>query len=243
MQDKNVVLKQIILVTDGQSNIGGNPIDSAKEAYNKNIIVNTVGILNKGEKNNNAYDEVTNIAKAGGGHCEYTHIEYLYQTMKSLTIKTVNMTIQEAVNKQLKEIMGQGLESIEPSSRGKLLNYIEEFSGEIEISCCILMDCSGSMIKKIDEARYSILELMESFKNRKGRVNLAVIAFPGTKQENYEVIHDFEDELGNLKRNLYETKARGGTPTAPAINKAISIIEEYHMEFKEGIKELEESYA
>ena len=243
---KTAVLKQIILVTDGQSNIGGDPVLSAKHAYSKNIIVNTIGILNSEDSKDNAYDEVMNIARAGGGQYEYTHIDYLYQTMKSMTIKTVNQTIQQAVNKQLKEILGQGLEDIEPKSRGKLLNYIEEYSSEIEISCCILMDCSGSMSKKLDEARYSVLDLVESLSNRKGKANVALIAFPGRGTESCEVVHNFTEDINRLKANLYETKASGGTPTAPAIEKAISLIEEFCNNsclLDQGYEELEECYG
>jgi len=243
---KSGVLKQIILITDGQSNIGGDPVISAKNAYNKNIIVNTIGIVNNEDSNDKALDEIVSIAKAGGGQYEYTQINNLYQTMKSVTIKTINQTIQQAVNKQLKEIMGQGLENIEPASRNKLLKYIEEYSAEIEISCCILMDCSGSMNKKIDEARYSIMDLLDSFNYRKGKVNLAVIAFPGSKLENFEVIHSFSDDICKLKTSIYGTRASGGTPTAPAIEKAISLIEEYSSEsiiFEEEHMGLEKCYG
>ena len=128
MEDKVVVIKQIIVVTDGQSNMGGDPVTAAREAYCKDVIVNTIGITNEKQQDEKPLSEIINIAEAGGGVYEYTCIDELCQTMRSVTYQTVNKTIQEAVNKQLKEIIGQGLEDMTPASRSKILNYIDSYS-------------------------------------------------------------------------------------------------------------------
>lgn len=227
MKKKKPVIKQIILVTDGQSNTGGNPIDAAKRAFDRNIIVNTVGILDRNNQREEPIEEIVKIAKVGGGSYEYTYIEELYHTMQSLTYKTVNQTIQEAVNKQLKEIMGNGLDGMAPLERSKILNYIDSFSDEVRIRCCILMDASGSMNSKINSARYSILDLMNSFKGRKGKVDFAVIAFPGEKAQTCKTIYDFYNHEIDLERCLYEIKPKGGTPTAEAITFAVEMIENF----------------
>ncbi|MDR5659122.1 VWA domain-containing protein [Serpentinicella sp. ANB-PHB4] len=226
--EKDVLMRQIILVTDGQSNVGGDPVVSASKAFKKNIVVNTIGIVDKQDVNDQACDEINNIAKAGGGQYEHTFIDHLSYTMQSMTMKTVNQTIQEAVNSQLKELIGQELENMAPPTRSKLLDYVERFSEEVQIDCCILMDCSGSMAKKIDEARYSILDLMKSFKARKGKVNLAVVAFPGSGASNCEVIHHFTDNIAELENRIYRINAKGGTPTASAIDQAIDLIEAFN---------------
>ena len=43
------VLKQIILISDGQSNRGLNPVEAAKLALSKDIRVNTIGIVDTRE--------------------------------------------------------------------------------------------------------------------------------------------------------------------------------------------------
>ncbi|SNT23478.1 Ca-activated chloride channel family protein [Anaerovirgula multivorans] len=242
MDNKEVVIKQIIVVTDGESNVGGNPVDAAKEAYRKNIIVNTIGIVDQKQEDEKPLTEIIDIAEAGGGIYEYTYIDDLYQTMQSVTYKTVNRTIQEAVNKQLKEMIGQNLDDMTPASRSKILNYIDTYSDEIAIQCCILMDTSSSMANKILSARYSILDLIDSFKNRKGKVSTAVIAYPGEAREGYRLVLNFDEDLKELERRLYEVKTKGTTPTAPAIHYAMEIIEDYNnINHPEEILKLEDA--
>ncbi|SES93873.1 Ca-activated chloride channel family protein [Natronincola peptidivorans] len=227
MDNKEAVIKQIIVVTDGQSNVGGDPIAVAREANKKNIIVNTIGIVDEKQADEKPLTEIQDIAEAGGGTYEYTCIDDLYQTMQSVTYKTVNKTIQDAVNKQLKEIIGENLDDMAPVSRSKLLQYIDSYSDEVVMQCCILMDTSGSMAKKIQSARHSILDLMDTFKARKGRVDMALIAYPGEGREYFKLIHNFNDNIETLESRLYDIKTRGTTPTAPALDYAIKLMEEY----------------
>lgn len=227
MDSKEVVIKQVIVVTDGQSNVGGDPVAAAREAYSKDIIVNTIGIVDQKQQDEKPLAEIVDIAEAGGGIYEYTYIDELFQTMQSVTYKTVNRTIQEAVNKQLKEIIGQNLNDMNPASRSKILNYIDTYSDEVALQCCILLDTSGSMANKILSARYSILDLMESFKTRRGRIATAVIAYP-VKEQHCGLIFDFDEDLKDLEERLYTIKTQGTTPTAPAIYYAIELIESYN---------------
>ena len=223
MMEKEMGINQIILVTDGQSNTGGSPISAAKEAYNKNIIVNTIGLIGKNKEEEKPLAEIIDIAEAGGGIYEYTYIEELYQTMQSITYRTVNKTIQEAVNKQLGEMMGQGLDDIPPASRSKLLRYIDSFSDRIGLYCVIVLDTSASMGKKIPAARNSILDLLDSLKSRKGKVELGVVSYPG-KKEDSELIFNLGEKLDQLEERLYKIETRGVTPTAPAIYRATDLL-------------------
>lgn len=227
MDDRNTMIRQIILVTDGQSNVGGDPVVAARNAFNKNITVNTIGIINQKDQREEPFEEIVNIAQNGGGNYEYTYIDNLSQTMQSITYKTVNQTLQSIVNKQLKQIIGEDLNNMPPTERSKILNYIDSFSEEIAIQCCILLDCSGSMASKIHAARHSILDLISSFKGRKGKVELAIITFPGDTPESCEVVHHFYDDNSELERSLYKVKPKGGTPTAYAINYAAELIEQF----------------
>lgn len=238
MEIKEVIIKEMIIVTDGESNVGGNPVVAAKEALEKGIVVNTIGIVEQGKHKENSLVEIVEIAESGGGMYEYTYIEDLCQTLQSITYKTVNQTLQDTVNKQLREIMGQDLDAMTPDSRSKFLQYIDKFSDEVALKCCILLDVSGSMSNKIFSARHSILDLITSFKGRKGKVNLAVMTYPGEGGEHYKLIHNFGDNAADLEGKLYDIKTRGTTPTAPAIYYGIELMED-----KKEDLELEDAYS
>ncbi|KAB3532375.1 VWA domain-containing protein [Alkaliphilus pronyensis] len=218
MENNITMVKQIIVVTDGESNLGGDPVAAAKRAHSKDITISTIGILNSNCQKEKPFEEVANIAKAGGGYYEYTYIEDLSQTLHSLSYKTVSNTIQEAVNKQLKELIGNDINQMPPESRSKILNYIDEYSDDVAVCCCVLLDCSGSMTNKIHSARNSILDLMDSLKNRRGKLFLAILAYPGVRGTDSSILFDFEDNTVDIERSLYQMKPNGGTPTAAAID-------------------------
>lgn len=227
MDHKEASIKQLIVVTDGQSNLGGNPVLAAKKAFSQNIIVNTIGIIDQKQQEEKPYDEIVNIACAGGGQYELSYIELLAQTIQSLSHKTVTSTLQDAVNKQLREIMGTDLVEMAPDSRSKILNYIDEYADEIMVYCCILLDCSGSMAPKIQAARRSIMDLLDSFNSRRGKVHIAVIGYPDEGGGGCRLLHNFGDDPQGLERSLYKIKPKGGTPTAAAIEYGIRLIKEY----------------
>ncbi len=215
--------------------MGGDPVLAAKMALSQGITVNTVGIIAQNQQEEKPFEEIVNIARAGGGQYEYSYIEALSQTIQSLSYKTVSSTLKEAVNKQLKEIIGSDLSEMAPDSRGKILNYIDDYSEAITIYCCILLDCSGSMTSKIQAARHSIMDLVESFRGRKGIVHMAVVGFPGEGKGRSTILQNFGENPQQLERSLYKIKPGGGTPTASAIEEGVRLIQEYtgieqHME-------------
>ncbi|SHJ89102.1 VWA domain-containing protein [Paramaledivibacter caminithermalis] len=218
-----IKINQIIIVTDGRSNVGGDPIIAAGEAAKKNIFVSAIGIIDNTDDSESPIEEVQNIANKGGGEWELTYIENLSTTLHMLTQRTVNKTINTVVNKQLKEIIGAELDEIKPESRNKFIKYIENLSDEIHLKCCVLMDCSGSMKIKINKARESIIDLMNSLKARKGKSEVAVIAFPGLNREMIHVVNDFSNDIELIKNKINNMGVGGTTPTAPAIYKAIEL--------------------
>ncbi|QZY54726.1 vWA domain-containing protein [Crassaminicella profunda] len=217
-------VRQIILVTDGKSNIGGNPVTVAMEAKRENIVVNAIGIMDKSCCDDDSLCEVEKIAQAGGGVWENTMIQNLGQTMHMVTQKTVNKTIETIVGKQLKEIVGGDLSDIPPKVRSKVIDYMDQLGEEVSMKCCILMDCSGSMKNKISTARQSIIELMNSLNGRKGKSEVAVIAYPGENGEFTALISDFTQNIKELKEKIFGLKTGGTTPTAAAINRGISLM-------------------
>jgi len=220
---KDVKIKQIIVVTDGRSNVGGDPVAAAREAAANSITVSAIGIVDKSEADESPIEEIQKIAQGGKGEWELTYIENLSATLQMVTQRTVNKTLSTVVNKQLKEIIGAELDDIKPKKRNKFIEYMDNLSDEIYIKCCVLMDCSGSMKPKIHKARESIIDLMNSMNARKGRSEIAVIAFPGNGGDMTNIVNNFTSDIEYVKNQIYNMIPNGTTPTAPAIYKAIEL--------------------
>lgn len=220
-----IEMREIVLVTDGRSNIGGNPIDAARIAHDKGIIVNTIGIVEDGGKEE-PYLELNGIVREGGGICDITSLSDLGYSMQMVTRQSVQITIEKAVSAQLKKITGRPLEEMEPESRSKIIEYIKQVGEEVDLKCAILLDCSGSMANKLRVAITSIEELLISFKARKGMSNIAVLTFPGRRGKECDLISGFTRDFDLLSGRLKLIKSGGGTPTYGGIMKAISVFEE-----------------
>ncbi len=87
--DKKGLIRQIILVSDGESNVGINPIEVSKKAKELGITVSTIGIVNNRTKEK-PLAEIQQIANQGGGIWEITDLENFSKTMEMLTVKTVH---------------------------------------------------------------------------------------------------------------------------------------------------------
>ena len=222
--DKEMQFKQIILVTDGESNEGTNPVMISKQGYEKGIITSTIGITND-IGSEESLTEIKEIASTGGGIWEYTDISNLDTTMSMVTMKSVYKTIEEIVNKELKDIVGTELEEMHPSSRKKITDLIDKLGDDVNIKCCVVMDCSGSMKSKIDIAKSSVLNLLRILNSRKGKTEISVIAYPHITSEPYKVLCDFTENIIELEKALQKIQVGGRTPTGPALQQAISILE------------------
>jgi len=211
-------IKQIIVVTDGRSNMGISPVAAAAKARESGITVSTIGIINHGGSGDERdIEEVEEIAKAGGGLCQYSHIENLGRTIQDVTRKTAQKTIEQIVSRQLRSIIGAEIETMEPGSRLKIVEFIERYGDNINLECIILLDTSGSMRDKLNTARKSVVELLENLRERKGNSNIAVITYSGEDAGMCSVICDFTNDTEMLRQKLETVRAGGGTPTGPAI--------------------------
>lgn len=225
----NGEIKQIIVVTDGRSNMGTNPVEAARKAFSEGITVSTIGVINlRNSSDEKDIEEVEEIARAGGGLCEYTHIEDLGRTMQNLTQKTAQRTIEQIVSRQLKNIIGEEIENIEPRSRLKIVDFIEKYGDNVNLKCVIVLDTSGSMRDKLCIAKRSVVELLSSLQGRRGSSSIAVIAYPGEEADGGSVICSFTSEISILKEKLEAIRAGGGTPTGPAILKACELLFSYY---------------
>ncbi|MBA1334612.1 MAG: hypothetical protein HPY66_2516 [Firmicutes bacterium] len=227
-------LKEIIVVTDGRSNIGGDPEEAARIAHREGIIVNSIGIVENGGEED-PFIELEGIAKAGGGLCDIIPMTRLDYSMQMITRHSVQMTLERAVSFQLKKITGYRLDEMDPESRGRIIEYIKRVSDEISIKCVVLLDCSGSMANKMDTALSSIEELLISLNARKGISQLGVVIFPGKTGREYQIVSGFTSDFSVLSKNLKGITTGGGTPTYGGIMGAVELFAEEGLQIADHV--------
>ena len=175
-------MKQIMLITDGCSNVGESPVMAAALAKQEGIIVNVVGIVDYGTIGELGSLEISEIAKAGGGMSRLSGTQNLAKTMQMLTRKTVVQTIQHAVNKELRQILGDAtVEDLPPDKRSQVVEVIDELSENSDLDVALLIDASASMKPKLAAVEEAIRDMMLSLGARKGNSKLAVFHFPGLR--------------------------------------------------------------
>lgn len=219
----STVLKEIILVTDGESNVGINPVLVADRGKRNGIIINTIGIV-KNCKLEKPMAEIQNIAAAGGGLWEITNLESLSQTMTMMTAKSVYKTIEEAVNRELKQVFKADMLDMHPDKRNKIIKAIDKLEEEIDIKCCVVMDCSGSMAKKITVAKNSVLSLLKVMNERKGKMEIALITYPWENDKMCRLLCDFTGDVQTLEKSFDMIRTGGTTPTGLALETAINLL-------------------
>ncbi|WP_066500776.1 vWA domain-containing protein [Abyssisolibacter fermentans] len=230
--EKNIEFKQIILVTDGKSNKGINPITVAENAVNSGISISTIGII-EGSKDKEYLQEIKGIAKAGRGLWEITDIEDLEKSICLLTKQTVCKTIEQAVNKELQAIIGKELQNIEPDSRKKIINFIEKIEDGMTIKCSVVLDCSKSMTNKIEIAKKSIISLLRNLSERKGKTFVSVIAYPCDEETDSKIISNLTNDIKSLEKAIKEIEIGGLTPTGSALQAAINLLNNKNDTLKE----------
>lgn len=217
--EKEVHFRQIILATDGKSNVGINPVIMAEKVHQKGITISTIGII-QGNECEEPMIEIENIARAGGGVSEVTDINNFSRTMEIVTQRSIYKTIEHAINKELRGILGTDLNESHPETRKKITKIIDKFGEEATMRCCVLIDCSGSMLKKVNIAKSSIINLLRVMKARKGKTEIAVIGFPGNDGEGNTILCHFTEDLIDLERGLQRITIGGTTPTGSALELA-----------------------
>ncbi|NBI07499.1 vWA domain-containing protein [Senegalia massiliensis] len=215
---KEIFLKQIILVTDGESNSFKNPINITKKVIKEGITVSTIGILNE-KSNTRAKFELESIADIGKGVCELTNIENLSSTVYNTTKKSIYNTLQSVINTELKKVVGSDISNVDPTCRQKVIMMMEDLSDSFDLKTIILLDTSKSMNLKVNAAKKSIINLLNTLKSRKGKNHIAVMIFP-YKDKDYKLICDFTDNIRTLKKSLKSIVTQGLTPTGEALENA-----------------------
>ncbi len=214
-------MKQILLITDGCSNVGMSPVVAAAHAKSEGISVNVVGILDHGDVGELGAAEIDEIARAGGGLSRLVNMRQLSQTVQMMTRKTVVQTIQLAVQKELKQVLGnESIESLPPEKRSEVVRVMDDLSETSSLKVALLIDASASMKPKLAAVEEAIHDLMLSLQARQGVSEIAVFHFPGTRHgEECMLDLGWTSHLNGVHGIFPKLQMGGTTPTGPAIMK------------------------
>jgi len=215
-------VKQIILITDGCSNVGMSPVVAAAHAQAEGIVVNVVGVVDQGEIGEFGAAEIDEIAKAGGGLSRMVNTRQLSQTVQMMTRKTVVQTIQQAVNKELRHIFGtSAIEELPPEKRAQVVQVIDDLGETSSLQVALLIDASASMKPKLVAVEEAIRDLTLSLQARSGTSEIAVFHFPGP--HNIELVMDtgWTSNMAGVKQLFSKINMKGTTPTGPALLKVL----------------------
>ncbi|MGG3890583.1 VWA domain-containing protein [Metabacillus fastidiosus] len=215
-------LKQILLITDGCSNHGEDPIAMAALAYEQGITVNVIGIVEENVIDQQAIQEIENIAMSGGGVHQIVYAHQLSHTVQMVTRKAMTQTLQGVVNKELQQILGKNIsmEELPPDKRGEVMEVVDELGETASLEILILVDTSASMKPKLPTVKEALLDLSISLNSRIGANQFSVSVFPGKSNE-VETVLDWTPQLDSLSSIFPKLSTGGITPTGPAIRNAI----------------------
>jgi Ca-activated chloride channel homolog len=223
---KTGTLKQILLITDGCSNQGEDPIAMAALAKEQGITVNVIGVMENDVIDEQGMQEIEGIALSGGGVSQVVYTKQLSQTVQMVTRKAMTQTIQGVVNQELRQILGSSasMEELPPEKRGEIMEVVDELNETVNLEVLILVDTSASMKHKLPTVKEALLDLSLSLNARMGDNKFAVFVFPG-KRKDVEKLLDWTPKLESLTTIFSKLTPGGITPTGPAIREAISYFE------------------
>ncbi len=219
------MMKQIILITDGCSNEGLSPVAAAASAHAEGVVVNVIGVVDHGDLEERGRDEISQIAAAGGGMSRIVATRQLAQTVQMMTRKTVTHTIHQVVNRELKQILGEGrVEDLPPHQRSKVVQVMDELSEHTSLKVALLIDTSASMKSKLQAVEEAIYDLMLSLQARQGDSKIGVFHYPGNQGEAASMVLNWTSEVAKMTNLFYKLNIRGTTPTGPALLKLTQLL-------------------
>lgn len=219
-------IRQILLITDGCSNKGEDPVAMASLAREHGITINVIGVLENDSIDERGMQEIEGVAMAGGGISEIVYAEKLSQTVQMVTRKAMTQTLQGVVNKELRQILGRNtsIEELPPGERGEVMEVVDELGEKSELNVLVLIDTSASMKFKLPMVKEALLDLSLSLNARVGKNYFSVYVFPGKRGDVHKLL-DWTPKLDQLTSIFPQLTAGGITPTGPAIREAISSFE------------------
>lgn len=217
-----MMLKQILLITDGCSNTGVNPVVAAAHAASVGVTVNVIGIVEESEVGRSGALEAEAIAQAGGGMCSIVGVRDLARTVQMMTRKTVAQTIQQVVEKELKKTFAvDGVEKLSPVKRAHVVQVMDELGESVSLRVCLLIDTSASMKPKLLSVEEAVRDLSLSLEARSGRSEISVMHFPEGADHSTGISVPWTEQTQEIGRIFGRLEMRGITPTGPAIMSAL----------------------
>lgn len=216
-------LRQILLITDGCSNEGKDPVAVAAMAREFNITINVIGILDQGELGEHGIREVEQIAAMGGGIHQVVYSRDLSRTVQMVTRQAMTQTIQRVVNQELSQILGreQRVEDLPPDKRGQVVEVVENLSESLPLDVLILVDTSASMKNKLPTVKEALRDLKLSLASRVGENRFSLWTYPSPQGVARKHM-DWSQNLGALEEAFSQLAMQGTTPTGPALEEALA---------------------
>ncbi len=222
------MIRQIIVITDGCSNVGMTPAAAAAEARAEGIIVNVIGVLEEGELGSRAEREIEEIAAAGGGMSRLAPTRMLSQTVQMMTRKTMTHTIHQVVNRELRNLFGAQagmMEELPPDQRSKVVKVVDDLTESVQMRVAVLVDASASMRTKLSAVREAVLDLSLSLGARQGHSEIAVFHFPGESSQTNAVLDvPWTNKVAELDKLFVKLQMQGTTPTGPALQEVVRYV-------------------
>lgn len=219
-------LKQILIITDGCSNTGEDPIAIAALARECGVTVNVIGVLENDSIDEKGAEEIEGIARAGGGISQIVYSKHLSETVQMVTRKAMTQTLQGVVNRELRQILGKDVsfEELPPDQRGDVMEVVDELGETADLQLAVLIDTSASMKFKLPTVKEALLDLSLSLNARLGNNQFTVFVFPGKRADTDKVV-DWTPKLDALTNVFPKLTAGGITPTGPAIREVLASFE------------------
>jgi Ca-activated chloride channel family protein len=216
-------LRQILLITDGCSNEGEDPVAMAALSKEQGINVNVIGVVEDDTIGERGLKEIENIALSGGGISQVVYAKQLSQTVQMVTRKAMTQTIQGVVNSELQQILGkeEDMEDLPPEKRGEVMEVVDELGETIDLEVLIMVDTSASMKAKLPTVQEALIDLSISLNARIGANLFSLYTFPGKKKD-IEKVLDWNPQIDSISKIFPKLSSGGITPTGPAIQHALT---------------------
>jgi len=228
----NGTLKQILLITDGCSNSGVSPVDVAADAFHMGITVNVIGVLEDHQsETDQAFQEIEDIASAGGGIYNIVYKQNLSETVQAVTRQSMSQTLQGVVNEELTQIFGgeKSLAEVDPEKRGEVMDVVDELEETCDLEVLLLIDTSASMHHKLLTVKEALIDLSGNLHARSGNNQFCIYQFPA-KRKPVEMIHNWSPQLDAISVIFPKLTSGGLTPTGSALEASFSAWEQLYME-------------
>lgn len=222
-------IRQLLLLTDGCSNTGEQPVEAARFAKQCGLTVNVIGILTDYDQGA-GFDEADQIAKEGGGECRVVQPSVLAKTVVQVTRQAMTGTIYSIINKEIQQMLSSEstVESLSPAVRGQLSDKVEEWTEEAALELVVLVDCSASMKPKMPAVEEALYDLSLTMQSRSGPSSFSLWSFPGRHAPAEEQV-GWTSRPADLADAFSHLSFGGMTPTGPAIRSALSAFEQVHL--------------